>query len=96
MKSVTINGQSYALSVIKLGVGRRIKDQYPDPIQYNTAFVAESLKAGGFAEASAEWLEENCGYFEFNQLVIAAYEANNVVLEKPKPGEGQPPVEAAA
>lgn len=95
MKTVTIGGNQYSMSLVKLGVGRKLKEENPDPEKFNDAFVVASLRSGGCTEASQEWLEENCGYFEFNALIVAAYAANNVELAMPKSGEGQPPVEAA-
>lgn len=102
MKTVTINGTEYFLGSIKTGIGRRMKDKYTDTTDYNVAFVAESLKSGGFADATPDWVDENVDYFNggFNEVLMKAFEANGFKVEQPKleqvqSGEGQPPVEAA-
>lgn len=92
----TIDGQAFTLGTIKLGVGRKLRKQYPDTEDFNIAFIVESLKAGGNADASTEWLEENVNYFngDFNELLLEAFQVNGLNVEKPKPGEEMPPVEA--
>lgn len=97
MKTETIDGTEYKFGPIKTGVGRKMKDQCPDTTEYNIAFVAESLKAGGMTDMSPEWVDANINYFtgDFNKFLAAAFEANGFKVEVPKVGEGQPPVEAA-
>jgi hypothetical protein len=95
---VIINGVSYPFGPIKAGVGRKLKEKYPDTGDFNVALIAESLKAGGAAYATPQWVDENVDYFLdgiFNQFLTAALEANGFKVEKPKVGEEQPPVEAA-
>jgi hypothetical protein len=95
-KTIAVNGAEYTLGTIKMGVGRRLKAKYPDPEDYNVAFVGESLKAGGNPDASYEWVDENLDYGNsFIEFVSAAFEVNGFKLEKPKTGEDQPPVAAA-
>jgi hypothetical protein len=99
MTTVTINGKDYELGSIKAGVGRKLKAKYPDESDFGVAFLAESLKAGGFSEATPEWVDENLNYFDgqLNEAQIKAYQANGIKTEvKPKMGEARPPVEAAA
>lgn len=97
MKTITINEVEYKFGAIKVGIGRKLKDQFPDPTDYNVAFVAESLKQGGMAEATPQWVDENVDYFTggFNKFLAAAFEANGFKVETPKMGEGQPSVETA-
>lgn len=103
MDSIEINGKTYTLGVIKTGPGRKMQKQYPDPSDYNVAFLAASLKSGGLEEATPEWVDENIDFYpvvvggqsEFLQLLNKALEANGVKIEAPKPG-GEVPAEAAA
>jgi hypothetical protein len=92
-----INGKEYKFGSIKLGVGRHMKVKYPDAFDHNVAFVAESLKQGGMAEATPEWVDENVNFYtgEFSEFVSAAFAANGIKVEIPKPGGEAPPVEAA-
>lgn len=96
MKTVTINGAEYTLGSIKSGVGRKMQDKYPDASERNVAWIAESLKSGGFAESTPQWVDENVDWFMFNDLLIAAFEASGFKTETPKVGEEVPPVEAVA
>lgn len=96
MTTTTIKGTEYNFGSIKAGIGRKLKEKYPDTGDFNVALIAESLKAGGMPEASPQWVDDNVDYFldgVFNQFLIAAFEANGFKVEKP--GEAKPPVEAA-
>lgn len=98
MATATINGAEYTFGSIKAGVGRKLKEKYPDTGDFNVALIAASLNAGGMPEATPQWVDENVDYFldgVFNQFLIAAFEANGFKVEKPKAGEEQPPVAAA-
>lgn len=94
MKTIQINDADITFGTIKVGIGRRMKTQYPDTEDYNVAFVAESLKAGGNTEATPEWVDANVNYFDFNKYLAASFEANGFKVETPKVGEAKPPVEA--
>lgn len=95
-KIVTISDKSYTFASIKTGTGRKMKDLFPDPNEYNVAFVAESLKAGGNADATPDFVDGEFDYFtgDFNKALAAAFEANGFKVEVPKSGEDKPPVEA--
>lgn len=98
MKTVTINGTEYVFGPIKAGVGRKLKEKYPETGDFNVALIAASLKAGGMEEATPQWVDDNVDYFlegTFNQFLIAAFEVNGFKVETTKVGEGQPPAEAA-
>jgi hypothetical protein len=88
----TIAGTEYIFDNIRIGDARRMKKDYPEPSDYNVAFIAASLRAGGNAEASIEWVDANLPFFDgaFVELLGAAYEACGMKLEKQTPGEAQP------
>lgn len=93
MKTVTINGTDYVLGVIKTGAARKLQDTTKNPSDFNVAFLSASLIAGGNAEATPQWIDDNLDYFAvFNPLVAEALEVNG--LKTPK-GEGQPAPAAA-
>lgn len=96
-KTETIGGKEYVFDSIKTGVGRKMKEKYPESSDYNVAFIAESLKAGGNEEATPELVDSEFAYFtgDFNLALAAAFEANGFKVEIPKSGEEKPPVEAA-
>lgn len=88
MKTVSINGAEYTLASIKTGVGRKLKEKFPDNVDFNVALIAASFNAGGHPEITAEWIDENVDYFgAFSQLLTDALEVNGL---KVKTGEAQP------
>jgi hypothetical protein len=96
MKTVTINGTEYTFGPIMTGVGRKLKEQYPDRVEHNIAFIAASLKAGGNAESTPEWVDENVPYYNiFSEFLQAAFEANGFKAEIPKAGGAEPSSETA-
>jgi hypothetical protein len=96
MNTVTISGADYTFGPVKTGVGRKLRKQYPDTGDFNVALIAESLKAGGMAEATPQWVDDNVDYFHvFDQFLNATFEANGFKVETAKVGEEQPPVVAA-
>lgn len=97
--TATINGAEYTFGSIKAGVGRKLKEKYPDTGDFNVALIAASLNAGGMPEATPAWVDENVDYFvdgAFNKFLTAAFEANGFKVEVPQSGEGQPSPVAAA
>jgi hypothetical protein len=90
-KEIVIDEQLYVLGKIKTGVGRKLRETLADPKDFNVAFLAESLKAGGNPDATIEWVDANIDFFNtFNTLVTAAYEVNGFKVAQPKAGEDQP------
>jgi len=89
-KTVTIDGQDYTLGVIKTGLGRKLRSRAgAEPSDFNVAFLAASLNAGGNPEATPEWVDENLPFFgTFNVLWAAAIELNG--LKAPSTGDAQP------
>jgi hypothetical protein len=95
-KTVTIEGDSplssmnYVLASIKTGVGRKLRETAAQ--DFNVAFLAASLQAGGHADATIEWVDANIDFFgtpsPFNTLLTAAYEVNGFKVQKV--GEKQP------
>jgi hypothetical protein len=92
-----IAGKEYIFDNIRIGDARRMKKDYPEPSDYNVAFIAASLRAGGMAEATTEWVDNNLPFFNgcFVECLAAAYEAcgmklNTAAKETAGPGEGQP------
>jgi hypothetical protein len=98
-RTVTINGVERTFGPIKIGIGRKLRAKYPDNEDYNVAFIAASLRAGGNEDATYEWVDENINFAESLDYTRAAMEANGLefkVVEMPKAGETQPAGPAAA
>lgn len=94
----TICGSEYTFDNIRIGDARRLKQDNQNPSDYNVAFIAASLRAGGHAQATPDWVD-NLPFFGdggFNDMLRAANEACGFNVEEPKAGEAQPAEEPAA
>ena len=92
----TIAGRDLVFDNIRIGDARRMKKDYPDNADYNVAFIAASMRAGGMADATPEYVDREFPFFDgvFPALLGAAFEACGMKIEKPAEGEAQPAIAA--
>lgn len=93
-KTITLDGQDYTVAPIRTGDAKTMRASAAAVEDYNIAFVAASLKAGGDSSASIDSVS-NLPYFAvFLPLLAAANEVNGLVTPA---GEGEAaPAPAAA
>lgn len=83
-KTVTIAGQDYTLAPITAGDAKVLKGKFGDPLDFNIALTAASLRAGG-AQTSEDDVRQFPYFAVFLPLQGAAMEVNGLAAE----GEAQ-------
>lgn len=91
-KTVTIAGQDYTLAPITAGEAKSLKGKFGDPLEFNIALTAGSMRSAGSKVSEDE--VRNLPYFAvFLPLQSVAMEVNGLIAE----GEAQAaPTPAAA
>lgn len=92
-KTLTLDGQDYTVAPIRTGDAKALRAAASGAEDYNIAYLAASLRAGGDASASVDTVSDLPYFHVFLPLLGAANEVNGLTV----PGEAEAaPAPAAA
>lgn len=92
-KTLKLDGQDYTLAPIRTGDAKSLRANAAAAEDYNIAYVAASLRAGGDSAASVEFVSDLPYFHVFLPLLGAANEVNGLVV--PGEAEAAPATDAA-
>ena len=77
-KTVTLDGTDYTVAPIRTGDAKQLRAKFETPEDYNIAFVAASLRAGGDSSVTPDSAADLAYFSVFLPLLGAAMEVNGL------------------